>query len=98
MSANDFDIFQHDGHKLQACGGSTGHFIKTVAMCDSAAIANFLLTAVNAYDKQRALIENMVAAFRDLSELTESGDDPISYVREIANEALAAAKSEGFDQ
>ena len=40
---NNFDIIQADGHKIQACGASTGHFVKTVAMCENASIADFLL-------------------------------------------------------
>lgn len=44
-----FDIIQSVDHKIQACGASTGHFIKTVAMCDTDEIAAFLFEAVNSH-------------------------------------------------
>lgn len=48
MSYFDFDIIQTAEHRIQACGPSTGHTVKTVAMCDSAALADFLLRGVEA--------------------------------------------------
>jgi len=94
----NFDIIQHDGHMIQACGPSTGHSIRTVAMCEGAEIANYLLTTVSAYDKHRDLIETLTKALGALA--LDVRDYPAwqrpCHALDTADAALAAAKTEGF--
>jgi uncharacterized protein YhaN len=74
---NPFDIIQASDHKIQACGPSTGHFVKTVAMCENASIADHLLRGVSALDvlpAKKAEIEQLRAEISQCAlELEEAG-------------------------
>ncbi len=54
----------------------------------AAANAAFIVTAVNAYDKHRSLIETLVVALKHSGELLEYGGFDLDYL----NIALAASK------
>jgi len=60
MPRNPFDIIQTADHKIQACGPSTGHFVKTVALCESAQIADYLLHGAQAKDTLYRLGDDLI--------------------------------------
>lgn len=40
--------WQRDGHRIQRCDATTGHFVRDVALCDSAETAEFIMQAIQA--------------------------------------------------
>lgn len=40
--------WQRNGHRIQRCDATTGHFVKDVALCDSAETAEFIIDAIRA--------------------------------------------------
>lgn len=82
---SNFDIIQTSEHRIQACGPSTGHTVKTVAMCESAALADFLLRGVEAMSALASHTSALAEKDARIAEL-EAALKPFAQVADVEDE------------